>query len=189
MTNSLPKDVSSFPDSCDGAPTNLSTIVSTTNLRPTDRNTNCTPDELRTVRGYLWRCLHRTWQIDDFDDLVQSAWLQGTHYFMPDRGMKRTTFVIKVGLQLASKLAKRAHMKVDHEMDWVCHKRPDASHIVDASDWWEEAKKQLTYIEKYLLHLRFVEELTCREISDIVGWSHQWVRNTIINVQRRLSNE
>jgi RNA polymerase sigma-70 factor (ECF subfamily) len=142
--------------------------------------------QVRLLRFLLTRCANRA----DAEDALQDTFISAYRYLHSFNPRWRfSTWIYRIGIRNAMRVKRPVD---ETELDVADHNAGPLAECIAASDrenLWAVARKIFPEQTYTAMWLRYVEDMSIKEVSKTLDRSVSWTKVTLLRARRRLSDE
>ena len=137
----------------------------------------------RLLRFLLTRCRSRA----DAEDALQDTFINAYRYLDSfDPRWRFSTWIYRIGIRNAMRTARPTGTDGVEIVDPGADPLADAIRSSDRDNLWLTARRVLSAEAYTALWLRYVEDLTVREVADAMERSNSWAKVTLMRARNRI---
>jgi len=137
----------------------------------------------RLLRFLLTRCASRA----DAEDALQDTFINAYRYLASfDPRWRFSTWIYRIGIRNALRLARPATGAEVDVVDPSADPLKDAIRASDRDNLWLTAREVLSADAYTALWLRYVEDLSVREVGDAMERNTSWAKVTLLRARNRV---
>ncbi|HEX2138833.1 MAG TPA: sigma-70 family RNA polymerase sigma factor [Woeseiaceae bacterium] len=139
----------------------------------------------RLLRFLLTRCATRA----DAEDALQETFLNAYRYLPSYRTRWRfSTWLYRIAIRNAWRQRDAGHAPYEDHPDYAADPLEACIANSDRENAWSAARRLLTPDARTALWLRYVEDMSIREVARALGRSQAWTKVTLMRSRRRLQS-
>ena len=140
----------------------------------------------RLLRFLLTRCASRA----DAEDALQDTFINAYRYLHSFNPRWRfSTWIYRIGIRNAMRVNKPAAVSEQDVVDYSADPLQEVIDVSDRENLWAVARKILADDIYSAMWLRYVEDMSIKEVSKTLDRSVSWTKVTLLRARKRLSDE
>jgi RNA polymerase sigma-70 factor (ECF subfamily) len=140
----------------------------------------------RLLRFLLTRCANRA----DAEDALQDTFINAYRYLHSFNPRWRfSTWIYRIGIRNAMRVNKPAAGGERDVVDYSADPLEECIQLSDRENLWAVARQILADDIYSAMWLRYVEDMSIKEVSKTLDRSVSWTKVTLLRARRRLSDE
>ena len=140
----------------------------------------------RLLRFLLTRCASRA----DAEDALQDTFINAYRYLHSFNPRWRfSTWIYRIGIRNAMRVNKPAAAGERDVVDYSADPLMECIEVSDRENLWAVARQVLADEIYSAMWLRYVEDMSIKEVSKTLDRSVSWTKVTLLRARKRLSDE
>ncbi len=140
----------------------------------------------RLLRFLLTRCANRA----DAEDALQDTFINAYRYLHSFNARWRfSTWIYRIGIRNAMRVNKPAAAGDRDVVDYSSDPLTECIDVSDRENLWAVARQILVDEVYSAMWLRYVEDMSIKEVSKTLDRSVSWTKVTLLRARKRLSDE